>query len=160
MSRNETGQRFEMKHSGKRQLFEYWNDLRGSRTAPYKSEVTARGIGRLLASNTFIMENLGDGNQRFRLAGSHLHDIFGLEVRGMSALTLMEPDFRQRFRALIEECLAGPVIGLLECVARTPEGAAVRLVIILAPLRSDFDQMNRMLGANHLLDAEQAQVQG
>ena len=76
MSQKETGFGFQMKHSGTRRLFEYWSDLRGGREAPYKADVTARGIGRALASNAFILEDLGEGNQRFRLAGSRLYDFF------------------------------------------------------------------------------------
>jgi len=33
----------------------------------------------------FVIEDLGDGNVRFRLAGTALVDAFGYDLRGMSA---------------------------------------------------------------------------
>lgn len=159
MSQNDAEAGFELRHAGSRRLFEYWSDLRGGRAAPYKSEVTARGVGRALAGNTFILERLSDGAMRFRLAGSRLFDVFGLEVRGMSALSIMDGDSRTRFRSLVEECLAGPAVGAMTCIANTPDGEEITLEIILAPLRSDFDQMNRVLGGVHVLDQEQDEIE-
>ncbi len=159
MSHNDPEAGFEMKHSGTRQLFEYWSDLRGGRAAPYKSEVTARGIGRTLASNTFILENLADGARRFRLAGSGLHDIFGLELRGMSAQAIMLHESRARMQSLMDDCLAAPTVCVFICSAEMQGGNALSLEIILAPLRSDFDQMNRILGAAHVLGEEQAVIE-
>ena len=155
MTQNETIDGFELKHPGSRRLFEYWSDLRAGRSAPYKAEVTAQGIGRTLASNTFILENLGEGNLRFRLAGSKLYDIFGLEVRGMSALSIMNDTSRARFRALISEAMQNVRVGVCRASAMTPSGEQIMLEMIFAPLRSDFDQMNRMLGAVHILDVEE-----
>ncbi|MGB0853871.1 MAG: PAS domain-containing protein, partial [Pikeienuella sp.] len=154
MTQNDTVDGFELKHPGSRRLFEYWSDLRAGRSAPYKAEVTAQGIGRTLASNTFILENLGDGNLRFRLAGSHLFNIFGLEVRGMSALSIMNDASRTRFRALISDAMQSVRVGVCRAAAITPDGDKIMLEMIFAPLRSDFDQMNRMLGAVHVLDME------
>lgn len=154
MTQNDTVNGLELKHPGSRQLFEYWSDLRAGRTAPYKAEVTAQGIGRTLASNTFILENLGDGNLRFRLAGTRLYEIFGLEVRGMSALSIMNDSSRVRFRTLIADAMASARVGVCRLAAITPDGQSIMLELIFAPLRSDFDQMNRMLGAVHVLGGE------
>ena len=154
MPHNESEFGFDVEHSGTRQLIEYWSGLRGGRSAPFKSEVTARGIGRHLASNTFILESLGHGVHRFRLAGSFLHDIFGLELRGMSALSIMQKDSRSRYQSLIEECLSAPAIGVILCKATTPNGTESNLEIALTPLRNDFDQLNRILGSVHEVPAE------
>lgn len=158
MTQNDTVNGLELKHPGSRQLFEYWSDLRAGRPAPYKAEVTAQGIGRTLASNTFILENLGDGNLRFRLAGSRLYDIFGLEVRGMSALSIMNDASRARFRTLIADAMDSACVGVCHLSAVTPDGKSTALEMIFAPLRSDFDQMNRMLGAVHVLDEAEEEL--
>ncbi len=158
MSHNDPGVGFEMTHSGTRQLFKYWGALRGGRSAPYKSEVTARGIGRTLASNTFILENLTDGARRFRLAGSGLHDIFGMELRGMSANTIVEQNGHARLKSLLDDCLTTPTVCVLHCQAKAGDGEALPVEILLAPLRSDFDQMNRVLGSAHVLDREARKI--
>ena len=76
----------------------------------------------------------------------------------MSALSIIDGPDRARFQALVEDCLAGPNVGVMECIATTPEGSELRIEIILAPLRSDFDQMNRLLGAVHALDIADGEV--
>lgn len=159
MTQNGTVNGLELKHPGSRQLFDYWSDLRAGRAAPYKAEVTAQGIGRTLASNTFILENLGDGNLRFRLAGSRLYDIFGLEVRGMSALAIMNDASRAKFRTLISDAMDGARVGVCLATANTPDGHSTMLELIFAPLRSDFDQMNRMLGAVHVLGDDEDELE-
>lgn len=144
-----------MKHAGTRALYEYWTNLSAGRHAPYRSEISAEGVGRSLAGNTFILETLGAGNTRFRLAGSALYDIFGLEMRGMSALSIMLQDDRAKLRTLIETVLATPCVGVAQVTASTPGGVETQAEILLSPLRSDFEEMNRVLGSIHLLDVDE-----
>ena len=142
-----------MKHAGTRRLFEYWTDLTGARPAPYRSEVTATGLGRDVASSTFVMENLGAGNIRFRVAGSGLRDLFGLDPRGMSALSIFSAPDKPKFRALAEAVLSRPCVGLATCAAVSPEGEEVEIEALITPLRSDFDEMDRLLGSFHVIGA-------
>lgn len=146
-----------MKHQGTRRLFEYWTDLTGARPAPYRSEVTAANLGRDVAANSFVLENLGDGNIRFRVAGANLRDLFGLDPRGMSALSVFTEDQKPRFRALVEAALERPCLGLASCVAANPLGDETQVELLLAPLRSDFGEMNRVLGAFHVVGAPPAE---
>lgn len=154
MSHDQTDNRSKMKHPGTRALFDYWTNLRSGRSAPYKAEVSARGIGPILAGNTFILESLGGGNMRFRLAGAALYDLFGLELRGMSALSVMLNDDRDRFGALIDAGLRRPCVCLAHLDATNRAGETIELEMMIAPLRSDFDEMNRMLGSVHALNAK------
>lgn len=153
MAHDRTDSRSKMKHQGTRALFDYWTNLRSGRAAPYKAEVSARGIGSVLAGNSFILESLGGGNMRFRLAGAALYDVFGLELRGMSALSIMKSEDRERFGALIDAGLRRPCVCLAHLDAENRAGQRVELEMMIAPLRSDFDEMNRMLGSVHSLGA-------
>lgn len=146
-----------MKHAGTRRLFEYWTDLTGARPAPYRSEVTAASLGRDVAANAFVLENLGGGNIRFRVAGSNLRELFGLDPRGMSALSVFAEDQKPRFRALAEAVLKRPCLGLASCVAVNPLGDEWPVELLIAPLRSDFGELNRMLGAFHVIGAPPAE---
>jgi len=158
MSQNDPEISFEMKHAGTRKLFEYWSNLRGGRTAPYKSEVTAQAIGPTLASNTFVLENLADDTRRFRLAGSRLYDIFGLELRGMSAHAMVEWDGRERMDSLLGYCLSAPAVCVIDCQAQTSDDEYLSIEILLAPLRSDFDRLSRVLGSVNVLGQEGTRV--
>jgi len=77
----------------------------------------------------------------------------------MSAQAIMQQESRARMQSLMDECLAAPAVCVFRCSAETQRGPALSLEIVLAPLRSDFDQMNRILGAAHVLDDEQVPVE-
>ena len=141
MTRNRT----EMIHSEIRALHAYWEALRGDRPCPYRAEVDPRdmkGDARYL----FLLENLGDGNIRFRLAGTGLHDAFGYDLRGMSLRSIMAGKARESLVALVSETLAEPGIGYLRLLA--PDGVQVWEMVLL-PLRSDFGQVDRLIGCLH-----------
>ncbi len=135
----------EMIHSEIRALYNYWERLRGGRPCPYRAEVDPRdmtGDARYL----FVLEDLGEGNLRFRLAGTALIDAFGYELRGMSARSVMEGRARESFVALIDESLAEPGVGYARLLA--PDGVTVWEVVLL-PLRGNFGQIDRLIGCLH-----------
>lgn len=134
----------DMIHSEIRSLHDYWESLRAGRPVPYRAEVDPRDM-KCNARNLFILEDLGGGNLRFRLAGTALVEAFGMELRGMSARTLMEGRARESFAALIEETLAEPGVGYARLTSVICEGQTWE--ILLLPLRSDFGAVDRVLGA-------------
>ncbi|MGF1447029.1 MAG: PAS domain-containing protein [Pikeienuella sp.] len=126
-----------------RSLFDYWERLRAGRPVPYRAEVDPRDMA-CNARNLFILEDLGAGNFRFRLAGTALVEAFGMELRGMSARTVMEGRARESFAALIEETLAEPGIGYARLTSLIGRGEPWE--VLLLPLRSDFGAVDRVLG--------------
>jgi len=80
LSRDEAG----MIHSEVRAVYSYWEQLRGTRPCPERVEIDPRDIAAD-ARHLFLLEDVGDGNIRFRLAGTALLDAFGYDLRGMSA---------------------------------------------------------------------------
>ncbi|MEM9782365.1 MAG: PAS domain-containing protein, partial [Pseudomonadota bacterium] len=142
-----------MRHADNRALVRYWHALRGGRTCPDRAEVDPRhmlcDIGHL-----FILEDLGQGNIRFRLAGSALVDVFWMDLRGMPAQAIMAPEARESLRALISETLAEPGIGHAILHRVGTDGAAGRAAweIVLLPLRSDRGGIDRVIGAIRALE--------
>ena len=63
-------------------LRSYWDSLRKGRAVPDRADVEPKGIRRAL-DYAFILERIAPGAARFRLAGRHLVDLMGMEVRGM-----------------------------------------------------------------------------
>jgi len=98
------------------------------------------------ARHLFVLENLGEGNLRFRLAGTALLDAFGYELRGMSARSIMSGRARESFVALIEETLAEPGIGYARLLAS--DGVSLWEVLLL-PLRGNFGEIDRLIGCLH-----------
>lgn len=147
MSHSGADGRFELKHAATRALLDYWRSLRAGRDAPDKSEITAEGLGSSLAGCVFILERLEAGELRFRLAGSRLHDLFGLELRGANGPIICEPASRPRFVSVAEDCLDGPDIGLVRGVAAdSGTGAPLDVEIAMAPLRGDAPRPDRLIG--------------
>ncbi len=139
-----------MRHEGSVGLYRYWLHLRAGRPAPYRAEFTPEGVGRSLAANTFILERTGAANLRFRLSGSALFDIFGVELRGMSAASLMREEDRSKIAALASSVLLGGRVAVGHCVLEAPDGSTTDAELFMAPLKSDFDQIDRILGAVHI----------
>ena len=141
LTRNKT----EMIHSEIRALYSYWEALRGQRPCPYRAEVDPRDMTGD-ARHLFLLEDLGDGNIRFRLAGTALLDAFGFDLRGMSLRSIMEGKARESLVALVAETLSEPGIGYARLLA--PDGVQVWEIVLL-PLRSDFGQVDRLIGCLH-----------
>ncbi|NCU21311.1 PAS domain-containing protein, partial [Candidatus Falkowbacteria bacterium] len=82
-------------------LRSYWEALRQGRPVPARAEVDPRGIERAL-DYTFLLERIAPGMGRFRLAGMHLNDLMGMEVRGMPLSTFFAPLSRKPAAELLE----------------------------------------------------------
>ena len=72
-----------MKHPSTRELFDYWNNRRGSRPAPERSEIEPGAIRRVLADTFILGIDPGSGHP-FRIAGTRVCAIFGRELKGMA----------------------------------------------------------------------------
>jgi len=135
----------EMIHAEIRALYNYWESLRGQRPCPYRSEVDPRDMDGD-ARHLFMLEDMGEGNVRFRLSGSALEDAIGFDLRGMSARTIMNGKARESFLALISETLAEPGVGYARLLG--PDGVQMWEIVLL-PLRSDFGRIDRLIGCLH-----------
>ncbi|WP_156874899.1 PAS domain-containing protein [Sulfitobacter alexandrii] len=128
------------------QVEAYWEALRGARMVPKRSEIDPRGIEGAL-ENAFIVERVAAGIARLRIAGSHLNDLMGMEVRGMPLTALFAPSSRQTVSKTIEEVFQAPGTATFHLVAPgtegRPEGEAR---MILLPLKSDLGDVSRLLG--------------
>ena len=67
----------------------YWQALRGNRMVPLRADVDPRGIESAL-DFAFIVERVSR-HARFRLAGSQISELMGMDVRGMPLTSLFSP---------------------------------------------------------------------
>lgn len=128
------------------QLRAYWEALRDGRSVPARSEIDPRGIEGAL-EYAFILERLAPRVARFRLAGTHLSDLIGMEVRGMPITTFFTPSSRDRIADHLEQVFMGPAIVELNLKAEAGLGkppADARLLIL--PLKSDVGDVTRAIG--------------
>lgn len=124
----------------------YWESLRRGRAIPARADIEPRGIHRAL-DYAFILERMAPGAARFRLAGRHLIDLMGMEVRGMPLCAFLNASSRGRFSDVLESVFKAPQLAELTLHAKAeyarPE---LQARMLLLPLRSDLGDVTRALG--------------
>lgn len=124
----------------------YWEALRDGRVAPCRSEVDPRGIERSL-EHAFVLERIAPQVARFRLAGMHLGDLMGMDVRGMPFSALFTPAARVETGIILENLFSGPCTAELTITGEAGLGKPALVgKIVLLPLRSDLGDISRALG--------------
>jgi hypothetical protein len=136
----------EMRFPAITEMERYWESLRGTRAVPLRSEVDPRKIENCL-EYAFILERIAPGLARFRLAGTHLNELIGMEVRGMPLTSIFLPDSRSHLSETLEEVFAGPSTLQLNIAADRGVGRPpLDGKMLLLPLKSDFGDISRALG--------------
>jgi hypothetical protein len=141
-----------MKHGASRELFEYWNRLRGSERAPQRSAVEPSDLRRILA-DTFILEVGGREQYDVRLAGTRVWTIYCREIKGTNFLDLFSGEDRHAMATLgaaVSEDAAAAVITVNCATARGDQSAAE---VMMLPLRhSNAAAFDRILGSIAFLE--------
>lgn len=124
----------------------YWASKCPEGDIPRRSQIDPRGIERLL-SNAFVTERIAPGMARLRIAGMHLSDVMGMEVRAMPLSCLIAPADRDRFSEALVELFDRPAKIEMTLEAEGGLGRpALRGRLLLLPLRSDLGDISRALG--------------
>jgi len=134
-----------MKQKTIQTLYAYWNEVRAGRLAPGRLEIEPSRIGSVLAE-TFMLERAATTSYPFRLAGTRLCEVFGLELRGTNFLEgWTGPDRGVLADHLASTCDQGAVTLL---TLEAGEGARrVQVEAILLPLMHPEGTIGRLLGA-------------
>lgn len=135
-----------MKQRVTRAVFDYWNSLRGARTAPDRCDIDPGAIRACLA-DTFILTFDPKRGHPFRIAGTSLCDMFGSELTHKPFGGLWAADQQAAMSDLIravgqENC--GVIAGV---TGQNAAGDMVELEMILLPLTSSDIGTGRILGA-------------
>jgi len=134
-----------MKHASSRELYAYWEEKRGTRPAPERSEIEPGAIRGVL-SDAFILALDRKAGHPFRLAGTRVCALFGREIKGEAFLDLWAPASRPIVGSLLailaDEC-TGTVAG---ATAENAEGEAVDLELLLLPLGIRRPSFARAIG--------------
>jgi len=134
----------QMKTASTRALFAYWDEKRGERIAPARSDIDPCAIRQILG-DTFILACDRDNDHPFRLAGTEVCAIFGRELRGEPFMNVFAPADRADVRELVG-IVANEARGVIAgALARTDDERSAELELLLLPLLH-HDQM-RLLGA-------------
>lgn len=124
----------------------YWEGLRIEAALPQRHDIDPRGMAGALEV-VFLLERIGHGIGRFRLAGTHLSDLMGMEIRGMPLTALFEPKARGALESLTEEAFRTPAI--VEIAVEGERGIgrpALEGRMLLLPVSGDEGTCDRLLG--------------
>ena len=127
-------------------LHSYWHSMRKNGDVPRRSDIDPRGIESLL-ENALIAEKIAPGLARLRIAGQHLSDIMGMEVRGMPVSAFIAPDHRDQLAEALTELFERPAVITLDLTSPGAMGCPeMQASLVLMPLRSDLGDVSRALG--------------
>ncbi|HVY20573.1 MAG TPA: PAS domain-containing protein [Bauldia sp.] len=141
-----------MKHSASRELFEYWNRVRGSDRAPHRGSIEPSDIRRVLA-DTFILEVADREHYQVRLAGTRVCSIYCRELKGTNFFDLFQADDRSAMQTLGAAVTEDGAAAVVTVEAKTARGQEVAAELILLPLRhSHGSTFDRVLGSLAVLE--------
>ena len=124
----------------------YWEGLRLGGLVPMREALDPRGMAGAL-EHVFMVEQIAPGLARFRLAGSLLAELMGVEVRGMPISAMFDPVARDALGPLLEQVFAGPAIAHLDLEAERGIGRpALSARLMMLPLRSRAGGVDLALG--------------
>lgn len=123
-----------------------WRALFEQGGIPRRSDIDPKEIGDALEF-AFVVEARRCGTARLRVAGAHLNDLMGMEVRGMPFAALCTGQARSTMAEVIDTVVRGHVLADLELQSRQGDGAGrLDCRMFLAPLRGETGQIDRLLG--------------
>jgi hypothetical protein len=140
-----------MQKQSTKTLYDYWNSLRGSRSAPDRRDIDPTKIRGALA-NTFILE-LNDAREfDFRLAGSHICSAYSRELKGRSFTRLWHPRDRDAMETLVRAVTEDHAVALITFHGMTALNTKLPVETILLPVRHNGSTQTRLLGAMTAMD--------
>ncbi len=140
-----------MQKASTRTLYDYWNALRGSRSAPDRRDIDPTRIRGALA-NTFILELNDRSEFDFRLAGSHICAAYARELKGRSFSRLWHLRDRDAMETLIRAVTEDHAAALVTFQGMTAVHTKVQVETILLPVRHNGVTSSRLLGAMTAID--------
>lgn len=128
-------------------LRSYWETQRPDGALPQRESISPSGLGGAL-ENCFIVERIAPGMGRFRVAGSAVSQVLGLEPRGMPLTMLLEPVGRAMLTRVLEDVFTSATALDITLEAERSIGRphlAARMILL--PLRGAMGEYHQAIGA-------------
>ena len=138
--------RNEMKQRTVQTLYAYWNELRAGRAAPRRLEIEPSRLGAILPE-TFMLERAGPSQFKFRLAGTRLCELFGIELRGTDFLAGWSASDRAAVAENLNVTCEQGAATLLTVEAAADPTRRVELEVLMLPLLHSSNAIERVIGA-------------
>ena len=134
-----------MRHQTSRELFQYWNKLRGDNSAPSRHEFEPAYIGNILPS-VFMLELTSD-IASLKLAGGDICALFDDELRGKSFSGLWLNGVERKPSTIVAQCASEQLPFVMTADGLSTSGTVNKLEMLLLPLMSENGQFDRVIGS-------------
>ena len=135
-----------MKAAATKDLFGYWNRLRGERAAPERADVDPAQIRGALG-DTFILEADAESGYPFRLSGSRICAITGHEMKGEQFMSLWSGPDRATVLGALSTVSDDAAVAVIGAQGVTDLGRRLDVEIGLLPLKHRGRTHARLLGS-------------
>lgn len=135
-----------MKNGVTKTLYKYWDDLRGGRPAPNRSEIDPGRI-RSLLGDTFILEVNSPHDVRYRLAGTRLCSVHCRELKGRNFMRGWNDKDREALNSLIAAISDDAAAAVVGVTGHTERDQEIAMEMLLLPLNVPGEGRVRILGA-------------
>ncbi|MEJ1161116.1 PAS domain-containing protein [Prosthecomicrobium sp. N25] len=135
-----------MKQKNTRDLYDYWQRLRGDRPAPERSDIEPADI-RSLLGDTFILEVVSRDDYRYRLAGTRVCAAYGREMKGKEFLSFWKGKDRDAIATLLAAVVEDSAAAVIGVEATSSHGRDLPFECLLLPVRQAGQGNCRILGS-------------
>jgi len=134
-----------MKHAASRDLYTYWNKLRGLRAAPERHEIDPGAIRGALG-DTLILAYEPGADAVFRLAGTRVCALFGHELKGSAFRPLWSERSWPELATLLDHAAAESLGFIAGVTGELADGTTVALELLILPLMQRGAPDGRLIG--------------
>jgi hypothetical protein len=134
-----------MKLASSRELYAYWNGLRGARSAPERAEIDPVAIRGLLA-DTFILEIDRRAGYPFRVAGARTSALFLSELRGRPFVDMWDGASRDEIVEMLTIVSDEAIPTVAGAIAKPARFQAVEIELLMLHLRHRGATHSRVIG--------------
>ncbi len=135
-----------MKHAATRELYDYWQRLRGDRPAPDRTEIEPSDLRRILG-DTFILEATSRHEYRFRLAGTRVCALYGRELKGKDFLAFWQGKDREAVATLLAAVSQDAAAAVFGYEGVSAHRRTLPCEVLLLPIRQKGEGWTRILGS-------------
>lgn len=135
-----------MRQAGSKTLFDYWNGLRGERSAPPRTLIDPAEI-REVMPDTFMLEVDLAAGFPVRMSGTRVDALFGWPQNGRAFLDLWPKADAHAVAAMLLTVAEGVCPIVAGAAAHAADYLPLDLEIMLLPLRSTGRMQGRILGS-------------
>ncbi|MEM8848796.1 MAG: PAS domain-containing protein [Pseudomonadota bacterium] len=137
------GERMTRKSPLLEETWRYWSSLRDGQAIPRRDALEPRSMSFTLG-HSMILDRVRSGTIRVRLGGGIMHDIMGMDVRGLPVRAFFDLDVRTRATHLVEQVFETPATLEMDLLSDGPEGQ-LRGQFLVLPLLDHTGRVTKAL---------------